>query len=276
MFRCAAALSIALVAGLGCGGSGGGSAPGPAPSPSASAAAPAEPPLANGIYVSPSGSDSNPGSPSQPLRTIEAALARLKPGLVLVLFDGTWKLTGPIVVRQQGTPEAWVEIRGARGTTPTFDASAVDIPWASGYPWVQGAVQIEGSAYVRVSNVHVKTSHLAGFNVAASQHVDIVNCSSRGSFASGISAWQGVSDLRVLGSTVTGANDMSLSFRPSSGSEAPHEAISIAGAQGFEVAWNEVSSNKKEGIDVKETAAHGVVHHNHSHDNDRQGLYVDG
>ena len=137
-------------------------------------------------------------------------------------------------------------------------------------------MQIEGSAYVRIRNLHVKSSHLAGFNVAASHHVEILNCSSRGSFASGISAWQGVSDLRVLGNTVTGANDMSLSFRPFTGSEAPHEAISIAGATAFEVAWNEVGPNKKEGIDVKETAAHGVVHHNHCHDNDRQGLYVDG
>ena len=86
-----------------------------------------------------------------------------------------------------------------------------------------------------------------------------------------------MSDLRVLGNTVTGANDMALSFRPFTGSEAPHEAISIAGAQrlrgGLERGRRR---NKKEGIDVKETAAHGVVHHNHCHDNDRQGLYVDG
>jgi hypothetical protein len=263
---------VLLSALAGCGGGGSSAAPDPSPT----TAAPAEPPLANGIYVSPGGADSNPGTPSQPLRSLEAGLARLQPGLVLVLLDGTYKLTGPIVVRKQGAPDAWVEIRGARGTTPVLDASAVDIPWAAAYPWVQGAVQIEGSAYVRVRNVHVRTSHLAGFNVASSHRVEILNCSSRGSFASGISAWQGVSDLRVLGNTVTGANDMALSFRPFTGSEAPHEAISIAGVVRFEVAWNDVGTNKKEGIDVKETAAHGVVHHNWAHQNDRQGIYVDG
>jgi hypothetical protein len=210
------------------------------------------------------------------LRSIEAGVARLRPGMVLVLLDGTWKLTGPIVVRQQGTADAWVEIRGARGTTPTLDASAVDIPWASSYPWVQGAVQIEGSAYVRIKNVHVRDSHLAGFNVTASHHVDLLNCSSRGSFASGISAWQGTESVRVLGNTVTGANNMALSFHPFTGSEAPHEAISIAGTKGFEVAWNDVNGNKKEAIDVKETSTQGVVHHNHCWNNDRQGLYVDG
>jgi hypothetical protein len=255
----------------------GGEGPASTPSSSAPAAAPpSEPPLAHGVYVSPTGTDTNPGTQAEPLRSIEAGLARLRPGLVLVLLDGTWKLTGPLVVRRQGAADAWVEIRGAKGTTPVLDASAVDIPWAASYPWVQGAVQVEGSAYVRVRNVHVRTSRLAGFNVAASHHVEIVNCSSRGSFASGISAWQGTSDLRVLGNTVTGANDMALSIRPFTGSEAPHEAISIAGTVRFEVAWNDVGPNKKEGIDVKETAAHGVVHHNWTHQNDRQGIYVDG
>jgi hypothetical protein len=264
------------VAGLAACGGGGAGAGASEPPAAPTAAAPAEPPLANGVYVSPGGSDANAGSQSQPLRSIEAGLARLRPGLVLVLLDGTWKLSGPIVIRQQGTADAWVEVRGAKGTTPTLDASGLDIPWASSYPWVQGAVQIESSAYVRVRNVHVKGSHLAGFNVAASHHVDIVNCSSRGSFASGISAWQGTEAIRVLGNTVTGANDMSLSFRPFTGSEAPHEAISIAGTKGFEVAWNEVAGNRKEAIDVKETSAHGVVHHNHCWNNERQGLYVDG
>lgn len=232
--------------------------------------------LADAVYVSVTGDDSNPGTSERPLRGLETGLARLRPGSVLVLLDGTWALTAPFRVRARGTPGAWIEIRGAPGATPILDAAGVDIPWAKGYPSVQGAVQIEEAAFVRLRNVHVKNSHLAGFNVVESQHVDLVNCSSSGSFASGISAWKGVSDLRVLGNIVTGANESSRSFEPLSDGEGPHEAISIAGVQGFEVAWNDVFANEKEGIDVKETSAHGVVHHNVSRDNARQGLYVDG
>jgi hypothetical protein len=254
---------------------GGGGAATPSATPAATPLPPLEPEIPNGIYVSPTGSDGNAGSQSQPLRSIEVGVARLRPGLVLVLLDGTWKLTGPIVVSVQGKADAWVEIRGAKGTTPILDASAVDIPWASAYPWVQGAVQIENAAYVRIRNVHVSRSHLAGFNVARSHDIDILNCSSRGSFASGISAWQGTEHVRVLGNEVHGANDKALSFGPFTGDEAPHEAISIAGTHAFEVAWNDVSDNRKEGIDVKETAVAGVVHHNHCWKNDRQGLYVD-
>jgi hypothetical protein len=58
-------------------------------------------------------------------------------------------------------------------------------------------------------------------------------------------------------------------------SEAPHEAISIASVQFFEVASNHVHHCVKEGIDIKETSAHGRVHHNYVHHVQRQGLYVD-
>jgi hypothetical protein len=269
--RCAlgAALAFAIAA---CAGGGGGTTPTAGPG---GPTAPLEPPLPNGIYVSPTGSDSGAGTQTDPLRSLEAGLARLGPGLVLVLLDGTWSLTSPVVVRLAGTPDAWIEIRGARGATATLDASAVDIPWASAYPWVQGAIQVEGSAYVRLRDLHVRRSHLAGINVAASRYVDVVNCAVAGTFASGISAWQGTEEIRVLGNTVTGANDTSLSFRPFTGTEAPHEAISIAGTRGFEVAWNDVHDNLKEAIDVKETSALGVVHHNRCSNNERQGLYVD-
>src|SRR5688572_28888713 len=59
------------------------------------------------------------------------------------------------------------------------------------------------------------------------------------------------------------------------GSEHPHEAISVMGADHFEVAWNHVHHCGKEGIDVKEVARRGVVHHNWVHDVPRQALYCD-
>ncbi len=81
--------------------------------------------------------------------------------------------------------------------------------------------------------------------------------------------------IRILGNTVINANNMKMSWTPYKGHEAPHEAISIAGSHHFEVAWNHVYDCVKEGIDVKETAAYGTVHHNYVHDLKRQGLYID-
>jgi len=50
----------------------------------------------------------------------------------------------------------------------------------------------------------------------------------------------------------------------------------MAGPHHFIVAWNHVHDCKKEGIDAKETASFGKIHHNYVHDLPRQGLYVDG
>ncbi len=53
----------------------GGSTKGPPATPAPPTAAPLEPPLANGIYVSPTGDDAGPGAQAQPLRSIEAGQA---------------------------------------------------------------------------------------------------------------------------------------------------------------------------------------------------------
>jgi hypothetical protein len=55
---------------------------------------------------------------------------------------------------------------------------------------------------------------------------------------------------------------------------APQEALSIAGAVDFEVAYNEVYGSDEGGIDIKETSKHGKVHHNFVHDLGL-GIYVD-
>jgi hypothetical protein len=122
----------------------------------------------------------------------------------------------------------------------------------------------------------VRNSHLAGINIQESKHIDIVNCISENSLSPGIAAWQRCEYVRVLGNTVINANDMKMSWTPYKKHEAPHEAISMAGPHHFEVAWNHVYNCDKEGIDVKETASFGVVHHNYVHDLKRQGLYIDG
>jgi len=82
--------------------------------------------------------------------------------------------------------------------------------------------------------------------------------------------------VRVIGCEIVGANNQEMR-RPGQElvHEAPHEALSVAGAQHFEIAYNHVHHGAKEGIDVKEVSAHGVVHDNYIHQMPRQGLYTD-
>ena len=104
----------------------------------------------------------------------------------------------------------------------------------------------------------------------------------RGSFSSGIAVWDtqhtgtASEHVRILGNAIAKATSWDFaSPEQSKTGAAPQEAISIAGAVDFEVAYNHVYDSGKEGIDIKETSKHGKVHHNLVNNVLRQGIYVD-
>lgn len=228
------------------------------------------------IFVSLSGEDSNPGTREKPLRSIQKAVGKLEPGKTVTLLAGVYELDDAVVITAKGTNEKWATLRGAHGAKVILDGIKVNIVNSTEYPGNNGLIQIQNAEYVRIQNIHVRNSHRSGINIQESKHVDVINCISENSLSPGIAAWQGCEYIRVLGNTVINANNMEMSWTPYTRHEAPHEAISMAGPHHFEVAWNHVHDCQKEGIDVKETAAFGVVHHNYVHDLKRQGLYIDG
>lgn len=237
------------------------------------------PPLPAGtteIFVSPSGNDSNPGTFEKPLGSIHQAVQKLEAGMTVTLLDGVFELDDIVVITGKGTPDNWITIRGAKGAKAILDGIDLNIANSREYPGNNGLIQVQNAEYVRIQNIHVRNSRRAGINIQDSKHVDVINCISENSLSPGIAAWQGCEYIRLLGNTVINANDMKMSWTPYKGHEAPHEAISMAGPHHFEVAWNHVYNCEKEGIDVKETASFGVVHHNYVHDLKRQGLYIDG
>jgi len=228
------------------------------------------------IFVSPTGKDRNPGTKQRPLASIQKAIDKATAGTMVTLLAGEYTLHAPITISTKGRADAWIVLRGATGNKITLDGLLFNIPDSGVYPRSNGLIQIQNTAYIRVENIHLRNSRRAGINIQESDHVDVIGCTTENSLASGIAAWQRCDYIRVLGNTVINANNMKMSWTPYKGHEAPHEAISMAGAHHFEVAWNHVYNCQKEGIDVKENAAHGIVHHNYIHDLKRQGLYIDG
>lgn len=228
------------------------------------------------VFVSPVGSDFNPGTRNKPFRSIQKAINQLEAGKSVALLEGVYDLSEPITITAKGSADRWVIIRGEKGAKVILDGLKINIPGQSTYPHNNGLVQIEHAAYVRLVNLHVRNSRRSGINIQESRYVDVINCTSENSLSPGIASWQRCEYIRILGNTVINANDMKMSSTPYKGHEAPHEAISVAGSHHFEVAWNHVYNCQKEGVDVKETAAFGTVHHNYVHDCKRQGLYIDG
>ncbi len=236
-------------------------------------------------YLSPTGSDANPGTLEQPWRSLQFAVDQLRPGERLFLRGGLYELTEMVTIRCQGNDLAPIVIAAAPGELPVIDASRVPLGNhvdPRPYPEEQGALLLQDAAHLRIHGLRVQNSHNAGIMVRDSQHIDLTNNTVDTTYACGIALWDTYEHkgtcryIRVLGNTIIKANTYDMHFPGyPRGHETPHEALSVAGAHHFEVAWNHVHHCEKEGIDVKETSCYGVVHHNYVHHCWRQALYAD-
>lgn len=236
-------------------------------------------------YLSPRGDDDNPGTQERPWRTPEYAVRRLQPGDTLYFCAGVYLLQQRIEP-PSGAPGAPITLMACPGEEAVVDGAALDAAdfhqRPRPYHAESGLFHLVNVGHIVIRDLHIVNSYWAGINIHDSQYVDIINNTIERTFGSAVAIWdmtrQGVCHHhRVLGNTVIKANTWDM--KPVRGyeplNEPPHEAISIAGAHHFEVAYNHVHHCEKEGIDVKETSHHGMVHHNYVHHVWRQGLYTD-
>lgn len=235
-------------------------------------------------WVAVNGNNDGPGTPDRPWATINHAAEQARPGDTIVVRGGHYRLPAQVRLHSSGNPGAWISFVAYPGETPILDAAPVKfLPFNPGIgAVVDGAFQIENTAYVRVIGLTVINSHQAGFTIRDSSHIDLINNSTSGSFGSGIAVWdtthrgRSTRYIRILGNTITKATTWDLAPPDvQRRGEPPHEALSIAGAVDFEVAFNRVSDSDKEGIDIKETSKRGIVHHNLVENVKRQGIYID-
>jgi hypothetical protein len=226
------------------------------------------------FHVAVTGSDQNPGTSRKPWGSLHHAAAMAKAGDQVIVHGGTYRLTKPLEFKNSGSEKAWIEFAGAPRQEVVIDAVGIrpkDLGEAASF----GAISVIGPSYLRLKNLTLKNSYGFGFLVRGpSHHIDIQECRVDKTFAPGIGAWNAKA-IRVVGCEVTNATVQEMRLYGDPNHEPPHEAISIAGVDGFEVAWNHVHHCGKEGIDVKEISRNGTVHHNYVHHMPRQGLYVD-
>ena len=232
------------------------------------------------LFVATDGRDANSGSIDKPLASIELALNKIQPGDTVFIRGGIYPLSEIIEISKNGQPDAWITVMNYDGEVPVFDAKNIRT-----YPGGSSAADfhnygtffISNASYIRIIGIRIKNSHGTGFMVRKpnTHNIQLIDCKSEKSYSSGMALWYADS-CSILNCEITGAND--LDMRPEGvplHHEAPHEALTVAGAQYFEVAGNQVHHCIKEGIDCKEISANGVVHDNIVHDNERQGLYAD-
>ncbi len=228
------------------------------------------------LFASPEGGDDAPGTQASPV-SLPAAARYAGPGTEIVLLGGLYALTEPFIPARGGDEDRPLVIRAARDEHVVLDA--MNLSTGAGSPSTNqlSAIILENLRHVRLIGLNVRNSQYAGFLVRGddSHDIELRFCSSAGSYGPGICLRRG-SHLRVLDCEVAGANDQALRVHGTPlRKEAPHEALSLMQVKHFEIARCRIHHCHKEGIDVKETASHGSVHHNECHDLARQGIYVD-
>lgn len=246
---------------------------------------PTQPTGGNVYYVSPNGSDSNPGTFEQPWASPGYASKQLKPGDTLVILGGRYVLSqyyDDMITPPSGTPDAWIVIKGEEGNTPVLAGrnnllAAIDLSNVSYVKIENLEITSDNGALFRegvnalggpVSNVILKDLHIhhvdeMGMDIADAQNLQIINCNIHhcgfgciGGPAGSHGGWKNV--------VITGCT-LSYSGHYYQGGPGPSpydrpDGFGIEPSEGpIEISYTLVEHNRGDGIDSK--AANTYVHH---------------
>ncbi|MCS7055460.1 MAG: right-handed parallel beta-helix repeat-containing protein [Thermoflexales bacterium] len=215
------------------------------------------------FYVAPYGSDSNPGTESQPWRTIRKAAETLTAGQTVLIRAGTYR--EKVTPKHSGAPARYITYAAYPGEVATIDGEGKGIPdWG-------GVLQIQDRSYIRVIGLRITNAgpglNAAGIYVNRSSNIIIERNHTYNTVSSGIGVWRSA-NVAVLNNEVELANN-----------DGYQENITIASTSNFVVAGNHVhhggpGTRGGEGIDVKHSHT-GKVHQNQVHNLKRVGIYID-
>ncbi len=255
-------------------------------------------------YVSPSGSNSNPGTFNKPWRTIQKAADTLVAGDTVKILPGIYyeKFTP----KNSGSSAAYITYTADQGTV-VLDGTGVQL---SSDPKGDGLVQIQGKSYIKVKNLTIRNASVNCVNISenssgsGSSYIEVTsltiqNCNKVGiraritdhlllkdnlinhiNYSSGIGVWYSTNVI-VDHNTITNAHY----YHECQG--AYDEPLTISGINHFEVKNNSLdnteanppgfcSNSEKLGISIKESSQNGTVHHNTVSHMSASGIHVDG
>ncbi len=222
-------------------------------------------------YVSTSGNDNNPGTISSPWRTIQHSANSMSAGDNVYVRGGTYN--EKITISNSGNSTNYITFLSYPGEISTIDAKG-----AAGVGVWDALVKITGS-YITFQNFNVINSGWAGIYVQSTNSVTVQGNYIAETYSSGIivgGAGPGnreSSNIKILNNEL---------YHTSGYASDTQESISIQyGVNGFEVAGNYLHDvgpggvNGMEGIDAKNGAQNGIIHHNHLIRIPSVAIYVD-
>jgi len=216
-------------------------------------------------YVSPTGSDSNPGTESQPWKTIQKAAYTLSAGDTVYIKAGTYQER--VIPQNSGGAGSYITYSAYSGDTVTIDGNSVSLPSDWG-----GLFDISGRSYITISGLRIinagPNKNNVGILVDSSSYITIEKNYTYNTVSSGIAVW-GSDNIMIDGNYVELACN-----------DGEQECITVAGTDTFEIKNNHVHDGGPgtlggEGIDVKDGSSNGKIYRNRVHDLKRLGIYVD-
>ena len=210
---------------------------------------------ANTYHVSPTGSDSNPGTLASPWKTLAKAVSSVSSGDTVYLRAGTWKER--LDIRSKNFT-SYVTFAGYPGDPmPVLDGTGI-IP----QQYEDGVVWIQSSSYVRIQGLYITKAPKTGIGVIKSHHIEILNNTTWDTVRAGITCW-------TSHDVIFRGNDIGLS-----NNIGPDEVISVAaGSYNVEVSYNTLHHGSSipdgyaggEGINIKDGCSYVYIHHNIVH-----------
>lgn len=218
-------------------------------------------------YVTTSGSDTNPGTETQPWRTIQKAAATLIAGDTVYVKAGIYN--EKVIPENSGSPGNCIVYAAYPGDSVTLDGTGITLDWHD------ALFTIEGKSYIKISGFRIVNSlsphGSEGIYLKEGMRQDHIIIEKNYFYNISGPAVGGYScdNLIIDNNEITEVN-----VGEGPGSRGSGEAISLTDIHTFEIKNNHIHHAYKEGIDVK-VSSNGKIYNNHIHNVSRIGIYLD-
>jgi|GEM_PF-1858120 len=206
-------------------------------------------------YVSTSGSDSNSGSQSSPLRTISKCVSIVSAGDTCIVRGGTYR--EKVRMARGGTAGNVVTLKNYTGERPIIDGELS-----------RETLVIEAD-YIVIDGIVSTKSKVYGMKSVGNNHITFKNCEVSWSEEGGLVSRDG-SHTYVDNCEIHHSNQLH-----ARGGSAGNEGLSVKDIDTFEIKNSIVRDCAEEGIDAKYNARNGKIHHNLAYRNNGPNLYID-
>jgi len=125
-------------------------------------------------YLSPEGSDSNPGTFDRPWKTFQKAALTVQAGDTVIVGNGTY--SGGVIIQTPGTRTQPIVFKAAgsraiiHGSGSKQDAFYID-GYSLGQPWWKGA-----DMYITLEGFTIRNAGRAGIRISCAHHVTVRKC----------------------------------------------------------------------------------------------------